>query len=252
MKHRHQSVIPLALGYLFILLCIGLAGPVRIAKAYLQEIIKGSGNVIQQSRPVTGFNAVVLSGVGELSAVQGANESLTLEAEDNILPVIETQVKDDCLYIRIKSDTNIHPTKPIRYSLTAKALERVGLSGAVKAHFSKLNGDMLKLSASGATRTTIDEIKGSELTAELSGASSVSIAGSVNRQKIVLTGACRFAGTDLACKTADVMATGASRAELQVSDSLTAKASGASSIRYKGNPNVTRDTSGVSSVRTEQ
>src|SRR5262245_9149335 len=112
MKHRHQSLIPLALGYLLILLCLSLVGPLRVAKAYLQEIIKGSGNVIQQSRPVTGFNAVVVSGIGELSATQGGQESLTIEAEDNIAAVIESEVKDDCLYIRIKRDTNIQPTKP--------------------------------------------------------------------------------------------------------------------------------------------
>jgi hypothetical protein len=250
MKYRHQAVIPFAILYILLLLGLGLVGPMRIARAFLRDIIKGSGKVIQQSRPVSGFNAVVVSGIGELSAVQGNTESLTVEAEDNIAPALETEVKDDCLYIRIKRDTNIQPTKPIRYSLTTRTLNRVGISGAVKANFGKLESDSLKLSASGASKAAFDGVRGNELTADLSGASSVSIAGDVQSQKLNLSGAAHYAGDTFSCKTADIEASGASHADIQVSNALTVRASGASSVRYKGSPHVTRSTSGAASVQS--
>jgi len=249
MKHRHQAVIPFAILYVLLLAAYCLAGPVRIARAFLQEVIKGSGNVIHQNRPVSGFNAVVVSGIGELTATQGKEESLSVDAEDNIAPVIETVVKDDCLYIKIQRDARINPTKPIRYTLSAKDLKRVGISGVIKANFGKWESETLELSASGATRLHFDAINSKELTGKLSGASDLSVSGAVNHQKLDLSGACHYKAEDLASKIAEVDASGASNAKLQVSEALTASASGASSIRYKGSPTVTRKTSGVSSIR---
>jgi len=49
------------------------------------SVVVGSGNVISESRPVSGINAVDFDSSGELSIVQGAVESLTIEA-DSVFP----------------------------------------------------------------------------------------------------------------------------------------------------------------------
>jgi hypothetical protein len=54
--------------------------------------IEGSGNVESESRDVSGFDEVDLRGVGNLSIRQTGSESLSVEAEDNVLPKITTEV----------------------------------------------------------------------------------------------------------------------------------------------------------------
>src|SRR5258705_10697028 len=82
------------------------------------NLITGSGNVTRVDRPVSGFAAVALEGSGEVVITQGASEGLTIEAEDNLLPLITSEVKDGVLRLdfnRADWRTVIKPTKPIRF-----------------------------------------------------------------------------------------------------------------------------------------
>ncbi|HWL48440.1 MAG TPA: DUF2807 domain-containing protein, partial [Acidimicrobiia bacterium] len=52
--------------------------------------VEGSGNVITESREVSDFNEIVLGGSGRVMVEVTGTESLTIEAEDNIMPLLET------------------------------------------------------------------------------------------------------------------------------------------------------------------
>ncbi len=65
----------------------------------------GSGNVINQTRSIQGVNQVSLDGTGPVLVIQGNQESLTIEAEDNIIPHIVSSVKGNRLAV---SYDNIH------------------------------------------------------------------------------------------------------------------------------------------------
>ena len=52
--------------------------------------VRGSGNVITESRTVAGFNAVELSGIGTLIIEQSDRESLEITAEDNLMRHIKS------------------------------------------------------------------------------------------------------------------------------------------------------------------
>src|SRR5437588_11641926 len=61
--------------------------------------IRGSGNVITTHRDVSGFSEVALLGTGTLTITQTGSEALTIEAEDNIMPKIKTEVTNNRLMI---------------------------------------------------------------------------------------------------------------------------------------------------------
>jgi hypothetical protein len=48
-----------------------------------------------ESRQVSGFTKIELSGSGELKIEQTGTESLTISAEDNVLPKITSEVSDN-------------------------------------------------------------------------------------------------------------------------------------------------------------
>ena len=61
--------------------------------------IEGSGNIITEERYVSGFDRLTLSGFGEVSVEQGATESLTVCTDDNIMPYVQTEVKNNTLIL---------------------------------------------------------------------------------------------------------------------------------------------------------
>ena len=79
------------------------------------NVVKGSGRVQTESRTVQGFTEVDLAGQGSLTITQGADEALTIEAEDNLLPVLTSDVQHGRLVLGTKDNTIIRATKPIRY-----------------------------------------------------------------------------------------------------------------------------------------
>src|SRR5262245_29059811 len=96
----------------------GLTGPT----------VTGSGVVKSESREIEPVESVALSGIGELTVTQGDAVKLTVEAEDNILPLIETKTANGKLTLGLKSGTTVQTTKPIKYNLTVKTLTGLELS----------------------------------------------------------------------------------------------------------------------------
>ena len=70
--------------------------------ACLVSTVRGSGNVISETRSVANFENVSLSGIGTLYIIEGDEESLEIEAEDNLLEHIETEVRGRTLEIKIE------------------------------------------------------------------------------------------------------------------------------------------------------
>ena len=94
------------------------------------SITSGSGQITSESRQVSGFSKVELSGSGELTIEQTGTESLTISAGENLLPKLTSEVSGDTLVLRSTSNAKIIPTQPIKYSLTVKDLSGLAVSGS--------------------------------------------------------------------------------------------------------------------------
>src|SRR5688500_6758670 len=90
--------------------------------------VEGSGNVITESREVSDFNEIVLGGTGRVVVDVTGTESLTIEAEDNIMPFLETRVSNGRL--RLETNRSISPTVEIVYPITAETLDGLVISGS--------------------------------------------------------------------------------------------------------------------------
>jgi hypothetical protein len=191
-------------------------------------VLKGSGNVQSESRSVSGFNQVSLSLIGSLTIEQGGEESLVIEAEDNFLPKIKTEVSGGRLNITTTNTAGFLPNKSIKYMLKVKSLDLIELSGAADIVASNLSTDNLQVTVSGAGSVTIN--------------------GKVARQQINLSGAGNYEASGLESKEARVTISGVGSATLKVSDKLDVTISGAGSVNYIGDPAITQSISGVGSL----
>lgn len=219
----------------------------RILKNVLSHEV-GSGNVISESRDVGDFTEVVLSGVGQLHITQTGSESLTIEAEDNIMPLLTSEVRGQRLVLGTEPGVHFSPKQPIRYTLTVKDLSAIRISGAGNVDVPALGTASLRLELSGAGNLTVTGLAADSLDVSLSGAGSATCAGEVRSQDVRISGAGSYRGDDLASVTARAVISGTGSAHLRVSEQLDARVSGVGSIIYSGNPAVRKSVSGVGRV----
>lgn len=190
--------------------------------------VKGSGNVVNEKRNVADFDAIEVGGVFDVEVVAQKEFGVEIEADDNLLQFIRTEVKDGTL--EISTDKRISPKGAIRVRISAPDIERLQASGASKISLSNLKNDSLKV--------------------DVSGASKLNVQGETKNLEIELSGASKIEADGLTAENVDVDGSGASSASVNVSGDLKADLSGASKVTYTGNPrNLEKSTSGASSVR---
>ncbi|MBI9051160.1 MAG: DUF2807 domain-containing protein [Anaerolineaceae bacterium] len=213
--------------------------------------VEGSGNVVTETRDVGDFNEVSLDGIGNLFIEQGSENTIVIEAEDNILPKIVTIVRGDKLYIDLEHGFNVDPAREMNYYVTVKNLEEVQVSGAGSVYLQdEIQIDKLDIILSGFGSVDIDEIIGDEVNIKLSGAGDIEIAGEVDRQTIKISGAGNYRADDLHSQEADVIVSGVGDATLWVDDALSVIISGGGNIDYYGNPHTSRTISGLGNLRS--
>ncbi|MFZ1114287.1 MAG: head GIN domain-containing protein [Propionibacteriaceae bacterium] len=184
----------------------------------------GSGQLATQSPQVSGFASVELAGVGELSIDQTGTESLTVSAEDNLLPLLTSEVEGDTLILGKKPNTRIVTTKPITYTLTMKDITGLAVSGSGTINAPKLTTAALRI--------------------EISGSGMITTAGNTDDQNLEISGSGHYLADGLTSKTTTAEISGSGTANVVASDALDVKISGSGTLTYSGNPPLTQTVSG--------
>ena len=211
---------------------------------------RGSGNVVTEMRDVSDFHAIDISYPAQVLVKQGSKESLEIEAEDNLLPGLKTQVKDGVLNIFYKSENGKHvnPTKTVKITIVVKDLTSVDFTSAGDLTIDNLKTNALDVSLSGAGNLKLNKILVKTLGVNLSGAGSMSATGTADDLDLSISGFGDFKGADLHSKEARVDISGAGSAIVWVDNSLDAQISGAGSVSYYGSASVTKEISGVGGI----
>lgn len=187
---------------------------------------EGSGDVVTETREVGGFQEIDVRGSGEVIVDVTGTESLTVEADDNILPLLETEVDNGVLVLSVES--NIDPTVGPKYTITAATLQGVSIAGS---------GDVT------ATGLDVDEFS-----VDIAGSGDVSPTGTAASLSVSIAGSGSYRGEDLVVETGSVDVAGSGRATVNVTDELDVDISGSGEVEYIGSPTVTQSISGSGDV----
>lgn len=188
--------------------------------------VRGSGNVTVESREVSGFDEIAVLGSGEIAVDVTGTESLTIEAEDNILPLLTTEVTGGRL--ELSTESSISPTRPIKYTITAASLNAISISGSGN------------VTANGLEATDFD------LT--IAGSGELTPAGTADDLSVVISGSGRYDGEDLVATAANVIVSGSGNVLVNATERLDVDISGSGNVSYMGNPTVTQSVSGSGAV----
>lgn len=212
------------------------------------NVDKGSGNVITETRDVSDFDRVILTGMGDLTVTQGDSERLEIEAEDNVIPHITTKVSGGILEIGFDRKTII-PTEAVKFNLTMRNVRGLETKGVSNIQSSGITTDQLNIVISGTGNINLRNLNAGKLTVTVSGAGNFNAEGKADEQKITMSGAGNYNGEDLESKVSEISISGLGRATLWVTDQFDATISGTGGIDYYGSPQVSQKISGLGSIK---
>ena len=243
----------------------------------------------KETRSVSGFTGIDASSVFDITVTKGNTESLTIEADNEVMPYVRSEVRNGVLNLYIdNSNNNMRNVKILKASVVMKNLDKVILSGACKLTADdlftpdKFKGDcsgaskmsinvntgQLSIDASGASKiqikasvtgnTDLDvsgaskiqgELKATRVKFDSSGASSIELTGTAESIDIDTSGTANIMAKDFSVKTANIESSGISKVTVNVSDALKVNSSGVSSVNYKGSPAIDASNSKTAKIK---
>ncbi len=221
-------ITALALGLIFTNVFSFGKQTTRFFNFSINEGVTGSGNIAAEKRDAVDFKEIEVGGAFEVEITAQREFSVEVEADDNLLPLIKTEVSGGVL--RLETEQKICTKNAIRVRVSAPNIEDLEVSGASKVSLVNLKNESLQIDSSGASKITV--------------------AGETENLTADASGAGRIDAENLKTENASIDASGASKVIVHATNELKSDASGASSIIYSGNPkNIIKKTSGVSSIK---
>lgn len=196
----------------------------------IHDQITGSGVRQKQKREVAAFTSIATEGAFDIDVVCQKPQSLEVEGDDNLLPLITTEISNNVLHIR--SNRGYSVNDPIKVTISLPNLEGISTKGAGRVDVSGLKNDKFEIDANGAT--------------------SIRVAGETKLIDIDTNGAGKIDAHRLRAARGVVEAKGVARVDVNVADQLEVTVSGPSHVTYQGDPVLNKTVHGPGSVEKKE
>lgn len=216
------------------------------------HIVRGNNNLTSETRETGNYTALASGGIIQVEIAYGNSRSIKLEGDENLLPYIETEVKDDMLTIKIKERYTLKTSHPIKVYVSMTTISALAQSGSGsitgKGNFSNKGNTSVAVSGSGSVKASFASI--GSLSMRMSGSGSIDLSGKVeNETDIKQTGSGSANLENLNCNDVTVQLSGSGNLRIHADKALTAQISGSGSVYYSGDATVTSKVSGSGRVR---
>lgn len=229
---------------------IAFAAAFLLSCTSFAETTRGSGNVQRETRAVGSFTGVSVSS-GIRGEVKVGTQRVELEADDNVLPIIETVVEDGTLMVRFKHHGSLRTETPIVVRVTAPSIEALDASGGSSIRAEVASSDDLSIQSSGGGEVHVKHVAVKKLHADVSGGGGLFLDGAADQVRLALSGGSRCVGEQFRTRALRINASGGSIARLAVTDKVNGAASGGSVIHVSGTPELRVSSTGGSIVDSD-
>lgn len=200
------------------------------------EKVQGDGKLGSEVRDVTTFNQIKIQGVFNIFLSQKSKESLRVEADENILPLVISSVENNVLTIKLKDNTSISKAKKINIYISLVDLAMLKTEGVGMLTCENkllLQSVDLNLAGVGVSRFNI-EANQLNVKSEMIGA--LFFTGAAKNVTIKHKGVGALEAFDLKAERLDLQVDGIGKAEVFASTELIIDSKGIGGVKYKGNP----------------
>lgn len=212
--------------------------------AQKKETIEPSGKIITKDFSIKSFDGIRAEGLYELVLTQGDNESVKIEADDNVMDLFSVTNEGSTLAITMpkmkNNDINFSDKKEnknLRWNVYVVFKQIKNLDVAVIGNVS--SESVMKSSAFNLDSKNVGNVNlklnADKLTVNNKGVGNITLLGSATDASIKNKGVGEFEGSDLLVQTMNIDNTGVGNANVNVSKDLSVKQSFLGKVNNKGN-----------------
>jgi len=212
------------LGLLVVLIALGAACH------GIHRGVLGSGKLLKEKRNVGSFNSISTEGAFDIEVVCQKPQEVEISGDDNILPLVSTEVSNNVLHIKILR--NYSTSEPLTLRISAPDLVGIHSSGAGTIQVSGLKNDRFEI--------------------DVNGAPTIRASGETKALKIDANGAGKIDTHRLRAARVEVESNGVSGVEVYAAEQLDVTVSGPSHVIYRGNAVVNKTVHGPGSVEKKE
>jgi hypothetical protein len=213
--------------------------------------VAGSGKEVDVARKVGAFSALRLDSSVDVHARQGATPSVSVHADDNIEPMIETTVEGDALVVRMRKGAGFSTRHDVVVDVVFTSLSAARQHGSGNLHIDKLSGPKFESTISGSGDLQIDNAQVGSFALSIAGSGDVAISGTADEARFGVAGSGDINAGNFVAKRVSVSISGSGDAHVNATEAIDAKVAGSGDITYSGHPrDVSRRVSGSGSVES--
>jgi hypothetical protein len=213
------------------------------------DVVTGSGHVIEEERLVSGFGGVRLDTEGDILLMQGETEGLAIEAEDNIVAELITEVIADQLVIRTRPDIELEPTRPIIYRITIANVRSLAIDGSGSILADGVETDELELGIDGSGEIALEALRANRIQTTIDGSGDIVLSGVVDREVVEIDGSGNYDALELQARSGHAGIDGSGAVRMYVTDELSVDIDGSGDVLVKGEARLSSSVRGSGEVR---
>jgi hypothetical protein len=196
--------------------------------------LEGSGKAATEDRKVEGFQRVHARQAVQVEVAVTGTESATVEADENLLPLVQTTVEHGTLQVGVKG--GLRTRHPLRVRVAARQLEGLTAESSATVSAKGLKGDSLAVSASSSGQVTAHDVDAKQLEVSVSSSGKVTADGRADRQEVEASSSGDYEGSQLVSRTSRVTCSSSADTVLNATEEVSGSVSSSGSVRYSGSP----------------
>lgn len=213
--------------------------------------IDGNGTIVEKEIAIKNYH--IVSAIGNNLQIQYEQSAeiprLTLECDENLLPLITIYVANDSLVIEPKREGLLMNPTHLMVKTNSADLSRINLAGNVlfEVNDSLVVSD-LTLNMAGKCKVHTQALNAQQLELNIAGKCQTNFQGRAKQVDLSLAGQCnydalRLQTENLVCRTA-----GECTLRVFVTDNLDVSLAGACNLYYKGEPKITQQSVSIGKI----
>ena len=215
------------------------------------NVKSGSGNIVTENRNTRDFDGVHVGGGFEVEITKGVSHRVTIEADDNLIKNIKTEVKDGILIIKTR-DNSLRDAH-LKAIITTPELNHIKASAgsSVKVNGSYTSAKEASYEASSGAEIIAD-INTPEVRTDASSSGKITLTGRTRKFRASASSGSTIDTKNLMAENSTVKGSSGATVKVYASVQLDATASSGASINYRGGGNVKQNVSSGGSVQSIQ
>jgi len=192
------------------------------------ETIKGNGQLKKENRTVSNFTALSSQGAMNVQIAYGNSDNVVVEADENLLPYIETSVENGKLTIKTKKNVNLKSSSKMVVHVSMTKINSLQLSGSgdIKGSGAFTNDGKTEVGVSGSGNLALDFDSFKDLDISVSGSGNIDLKSSAtNSINAKLSGSGNIDCSTISTRDVDARLSGSGNIKVYANNSIDAKIS---------------------------